>query len=280
MASVAVAVALAATGCGGPAVSPATTTTAGGPKLSPDGVVWLMTRSALAMVAGDPAVVGVLGKGRLYELVKPGQVPVPGVRATLAESFSSYATLAAAVAGGTLAPGVTAVLYDSEHWSFTPLDEQLNFPGAMRQAASLAEAHGLTLISAPALTLASLLAPGAPDAYAAYLQAGLGREAALAPMVDVQAQRAERDPATYAGFVKAATAQIRSANPSAVVLAGLSTNPTGAPVTAYQLIEAIRAVHGTVDGFWLNIPTPGPKCPNCNPPNPAVGIEAITSVFG
>ncbi len=276
----AVALACLVDGCGGTTVTPPASTVVSAPKLSADGLVWLMTRSALAKVVADPGVAAVLAKGHVYELMGPNQKPVSGVPATLVQSFTSYAALQTALAGGGLTAGVTAVLYDSEHWSFTPLHEQQDFSGAMRQVAQLVNSHGLTLIAAPALTLTTVLAPGARSAYEGYLQAGLGKDAALADIVDVQAQRAERDAGTYAGFVRAAAAQIRAANPSAVVIAGLSTNPTGAPVTADQLVAAMRAVAGQVQGFWLNIPTPGPKCPNCNPPNPSIGIEAINAVYG
>jgi hypothetical protein len=91
----------------------------------------------------------------------------------------------------------------------------------------------------------------------------------------LQAQSLERDTGTHAAFVRAAAGQARRANPRVTVLAGLSTNPPGAEVSSQQLTAAIRATSGIVNGYWLNIPGRGQRCPTCNSPRPEVGRQAL-----
>jgi hypothetical protein len=246
---------------------------------SAEGLIWLITRKALAQVASDPAARAVLEAGRVLEIIRPGQAPVPGIGATCVQTFHSYGELHAALAGDELAAGVEAVLYDCESWQFTPLVEQQRVGYYTDQAAALARASGQRLIAAPAVSLVKVLAPGTGDRYDRFIEAGIARSAAAADIVDIQAQNAERDPVRYARFVGAAAAQVRVANPSAVVIAGLSTNPPGAPVYAEMLTDAICSVSGLVQGFWLNVPDPGPHCPTCNPAAPQVGIAALIGAF-
>ena len=103
--------------------------------------------------------------------------------------------------------------------------------------------------------------------------------AKVSDVVELQAQSLERDTRTYATFVREAAAQARAANPRVAILAGLSTNPPGAEVTSEQLAAAIRVTRGIVDGYWLNIPGRGPRCPACNPPRPDVGRAALRGVL-
>jgi hypothetical protein len=103
--------------------------------------------------------------------------------------------------------------------------------------------------------------------------------AAHADIVELQAQSLERDTAGYASFVRQAAQQVRTANPRAAVLAGLSTNPPGAAVSSEQLAAAIQATRGIVSGYWLNIPGRGPKCPTCNASQPGIGIHALRQVM-
>ena len=46
-----------------------------------------------------------------------------------------------------------------------------------------------------------------------------------------------------------------------------------------ELTAAIQATKSLVDGYWLNIPGQGPRCPTCNPPRPDVGIAAMRAVL-
>lgn len=287
---------------------------------SPVGLTWILTRRGLSQLIVDATAEEILVTGRIYELVPDGKELLPGIEAIEAMSFGSYAAMAAAVDTG-LPPGTGALLYDPEHWQFTPMNEQLDVGGYVSLARDLVSSRGLELIAAPAVTLTKVLGPAprgwapAPvveaatrsgttsslaagrrhqpssqggwlsralrgrDRYDDYLACGLASLAAPADVVVVQAQQAQRDHVRYQRFVEGAVAQVREVNRSARVLAGVSTNPPGDPVTAAQLAAAMRSVLHLVDGFWLNVPSPGPRCPTCNPSRPDIGIAALRTVF-
>jgi hypothetical protein len=257
---------------------------AGGDERARDGAkvpvpAWLLTRRALAQVTADETVAARLARTRVYELIQAGQSPLARAGALPAVTFASAAALAGAVRRG-LPPHTQAVLYDPEAWSFTPVTEQRDPVGAAALAARAARAAGLQLIVAPALNLTTVLAPGSKVPRSdLFLELGLpGKLARHADVLELQAQSLERDSGGYAAFVTAAAAQARAARPELGVLAGVSTNPPGAQVDASQVVAAIRAVRPVIDGFWLNVPGPGPRCPTCNPIRPDIAVDALLAV--
>jgi hypothetical protein len=243
-------------------------------------LIWLLTRWALAQVAAEPGIREPLRGARLCQLLGAGQEPLPDLGAVPVLTAGSVDKLADAITGGQLPAGTRAVLYDPEAWPFTPGDEQRDPVLATARAAELAREHGLRLFVAPALSLTNVLAPGKAPRWRRFLDLGLAESLARsADVIELQAQSLERDTDSYASFVGAATAQARAANPRVRVLAGLSTNPPGAPVHLEHLTEAVRATYGTVDGYWLNIPRPGKHCPTCNPAQPGLGIELLRGIL-
>ncbi len=265
--------------CTGPAPGQAPHGRRPGPAVSPG--VWMLTRAALAQMLSYPGVRPRLQRTSIDELLQPGQQPLAGVSATPVVTFSSVSSLRGALAGNALPAGTGAVLYDPEAWPYTPRSEQRDPAAAAAQAARLAHAHGLKLIVSPALNLATVLRPASPAArWQTFLDLGIaGSVARVADEVELQAQSLERDPATYAAFVRAAAAQARSAHPGVTVLAGLSTNPPGAPVDSGQLTEAVRQSRADVQGYWLNIPGNGPRCPACGAAQPSIGAAVLSSVL-
>lgn len=186
----------------------------------------------------------------------------------------SVAQLQAALAQG-LPSQVSDLLYDPEHWAFTPLSEQLDVAAAAARAATLARGAGLGLVVAPATDLAEVTAPGRPVA-AAFLASGiLAGVSTSAAAVEIQAQGLESDPSRYAAFVREAVLQIREANPRAEVFAGLSTNPSGKLVTAGELLESVALTRHLVSGYWLNIPSQGVACPRCGSPQPQIAVSLL-----
>jgi hypothetical protein len=226
-------------------------------------------------VAG-PAVVARYLAGPQTTVIVNAAIPsgLAGWHVTFAVDTRSLAEIRADLAGS-LSPRISMVLYDPEHWQFTPLSEQ-SAPGpAARTAASLARAAGRQLIVAPATNLAQVTAPGASTARAFIQTDDLGKIAPSANWVDIQAQGLERNPQRYASYVSQAVSQIRSANPSAVIYAGLSTNPSGSPVTAAELIADVGLTSADLTGYWLNIPGPGASCPACGLPQPQIGLDVL-----
>ena len=244
------------------------------------GSAWLLTRSALAQLIADPAVRDELADSRVYEILQPGQRPLAGVTAEPVVTFASAAQLADAVNSGQIPAGTYGVLYDPEAWTFTPAAEQRDPVHAATAAAAAAHAHGLRLIVAPALNLTTVLNPGSREPrWRQFLDLNLvGPLARIADFVELQAQSLERDTATYTAFVQAATSQASAANPQITVLAGLSTNPPGAPVDSQHLTAAIQATRSMVDGYWLNIPGQGPRCPTCNAARPDIAIQTLQAI--
>ncbi len=258
--------------------SPAPATTSLAPEMgSGTAPAWLLTRSALSQLIRDRQARERLEAARVFELLQPGQQPLPGVTADTVVTFASAAALEQAVTGGQLPSGAYGVLYDPEAWSFTPPGEQRDPVRAAAQAAVVAHAHGLRLFVTPALNLTTVLAAGSGQPrWQAFLGLGiLGQLARVADAVEFQAQSLERNTAAYAAFVRAATAQAKAADPRVTVLAGLSTNPPGTPVDSAHLTYAIQATHAMVSGYWLNIPGQGPRCPTCNPPRPDIAIQVL-----
>ena len=243
------------------------------------GSTWIFARRALNQVSADGDVRARLGAARIFEVARFTHPPraQPGVIPTV--KFTSYAGLKQAIANGGLPSWVKAVLYDNEPWSFTPEVEQ-RAPGPYTEmAAALAHRHHLLFLASPALGLTAVLRPGVTRRATAYLQLGLAAQAArAADVVNLQAQSLERSTSAYVAFVREAAAQARRARPGVTVLAGISSNPTGPPVTAAQLIGAMAGARRYVDGYWMNIPSPGAACPRCNAPRPDLAIAAIRSL--
>jgi hypothetical protein len=241
----------------------------------------MLTRAALAELIADPMIRSGLDGAAVYEIVQPGQEPLAGFDAAVTVTFSSLVALSHAVTAGRLPAGTRAVLYDPEAWPFTPVAEQRDPVQAAARAAGLARAHGLQFIVAPALNLTAVLARGsAAPRWRQFLDLRLAADMAkVADVIELQAQSLERDRSTYATFVREAAAQARAARPGVTVLAGLSTNPPGALVASDQLVAAIGASRSSVDGYWLNIPDHGTRCPTCNQKRPDVGIETLRAVL-
>jgi hypothetical protein len=241
---------------------------------------WLLTRSALSQLLADPSVRAELRAAQVYEILQPGQQPLTGFAAKPVVTFASAAALEDAVNGGQIPAGTYGVLYDPEAWSFTPAAEQRDPVLAATNAAAAAHGHGLRLIVTPALNLTTVLQPGSTQPrWQQFLDLNLaGNLARVADVIELQAQSLERDPGTYAGFVKAAAAQVGAANPAVTVLAGLSTNPPGAPVSSQHLTAAIQATRSVVAGYWLNIPGQGPRCPTCNAPRADIAIQTLQAL--
>jgi hypothetical protein len=241
---------------------------------------WIVNQSALSLLGGagltQAQLQTLFGNDRTYLIRGLTQTAEPVSGALRTVSFTSYQAMERQFAGPGLPAGTRAVLYDNEDWSFTPVDEQRNPAKYEELAASLVHAHHLLFIAAPAVDLTDVLAPGESDHYAAYLRLGLAASAAkYADVIDIQAQGSETSLNTFTSFVKAAAAQARNANRHVIVLAGLSTNPSGQHVTSGQLVAAYNSARTDVNGYWLNIPSGGPYCPRCGTPQPQVAVPLL-----
>jgi hypothetical protein len=255
------------------------------PSSSPSGPVtpvstgtdWIMAGSAVSKLEGITSSVTVASylDGPQTTILTSSTIPsdLSGWHVTFALDTRSLAEIRSGVDDG-LTSRISEILYDPEHWSYTPLTEQLNVGASTQQAESLAHAAGRQLIVAPATNLAEAAAAPGESAASSFIQTDdLAKVAANANIVEIQAQGLERNSSRYAAYVAQAVGQIRSANPSATIYAGLSTNPSGGPVTAAELVAAVRATSSEVTGYWLNIPSPGSACPACGEPQPQLALD-------
>jgi hypothetical protein len=149
-------------------------------------------------------------------------------------------------------------MYDPESWEATPLAERLDPLGSIKAFCDLARAQGYFVMITPHPNIVSV--PGSPHApraretrEAAYLRSGITEVAAEhADAVETQAQRLQRDPATYRDLVAATARLARDIKPDVQFLSGLSTHP-GYPATAKMLKEAWASVRDVVDGHYLSL---------------------------
>ncbi len=177
--------------------------------------------------------------------------------------------------------GISAILYDPESWQLTPPAERLNLPHYTAEAARLAHSRGLQLIVTPATDLVRTLLPPRPnrtfrDSVRDLVRIKLAEQ--IAPATDIyeiQSQGAETEPELFVWYVTQEAAQVRAANPKAIVLARLSTNPHGLQVEASVIFQEVLATRRLVEGYWLNVPSGGPSCPTCGRARPEVGIQLL-----
>ena len=195
---------------------------------------WLFNGPGLAAIAADANASRFLDNSEPFIMTgrNVGTIP-PNWQAIPFASFTGFLAIKSALKVGTLAHDAEGIIYDNENWQFTPVEEQQNPAHYEKLAADLVRAHGLLFLTAPGVDLVTVLAPeNRTTPYDAYLRLGIAADAArYADIVDIQAQGSERDTTFYANFVVQAAAQARQANPNVLVLAGISTNPSGQQVT-------------------------------------------------
>ena len=247
------------------------------------GTHWLISASAISKLNDIPgsAMVARYLNGPQTTVIIGRTIPT-----SLADWHTNFALdtrslqeIRLGVADG-LSPRISMILYDPEHWSFTPIAQQSAVGPSTRTAASIAHSAGRELIVAPATNLAQVKAPGESTANAFMQTSDLEKVASSANWVEIQAQGLERNPGRYLAYINEALRQIRLANPNAVVYAGLSTNPSGPAVDAAELVEDVRLTSSAVSGYWLNIPSPGTACPRCGQPQPQIAIDLLESLAG
>src|SRR5215475_8703821 len=122
---------------------------------------WLFNGPGVAAIAADAEV------SRLLDHTQPFVMwgrHVPGVPsgwdAVRVMSFKNFSAIRDALKTRSLDPEVRGVMYDYEKWRFTPEEEQRNPAGYVKQAADLVHAQNLLFLTAPAVNLVTVMAPG------------------------------------------------------------------------------------------------------------------------
>ncbi len=265
-----------------PATAPITakgTTPAAAPASKP---AWIIADWAVAQLqhaALSPQLVNYFfNNASTYLIVHPGEKRVDAQLpdATRVQRFTSFVDMQKAFADGTILPGIKAIMYDNEAWSFTPANEKDQPIAYATQAEALAHAHGMEAIFTPAANLATLHASGSK--YSDYLSQGLaGQGARVADVFDIQSQQAEAT-SEFLPFVTQAVSQARAANSHAVIMTGIGPNPGGRTVTASDIMAAYQSTRAEVAGYWLNLPAGNPQCPQCGKAQPQVAVSFLQSL--
>ncbi len=140
--------------------------------------------------------------------------------------------------------GTKAILYDNENqpsWHTTPEIEKKHQYRYCKRAAEFSHSHGYAFIATPLSKKHSRL---------------IAEVARFSDVVDVQAQWLQSSITRYSNHVLPLAREVRRANPSTIILSGLSTNSDlGGVPTPSQLVACARSVQPLVQGYWLNLPT-------------------------
>ncbi len=229
---------------------------------------WLLAASQFSPVVGDPAARALLSGSTVLEPIGPHEVPSNLLPVVPTLVVHSEALLAQDVADGQVPDSIRAVLYDNERFADTPADEQADPMRYDELVAQMAEEHGWVSICD-------------------FVQPDRLPKSARVPEDEVPpcdivglntVQQSERDPGAYATLVEQMVGAVRTMAPTTPVIAGLSSNPSGSPVTSAEIANDIEATWRTVDGYWLNVPSPGVGCPHCHEPDPTLMADALAGV--
>jgi hypothetical protein len=218
-----------------------------------------MSDASLARIrAAAPGLVsGLLAGPSTFVLVSRGAGSQRDV-ALPAALFTSYARFVWELRRHAIPPDVRAVAYDPEGWQATPRDEQVDPLRYMTLFARAAHRRHYQVILMPGRDL--LLRPDGRCAKrqgetldGAFIRCDLAASARYAEIFEIQCAPDELNPAGLRRFVQASASRARAANPSAVLIATLSTETGGRRVAAATLTGVERAISPFVDGIQFNV---------------------------
>jgi hypothetical protein len=129
-----------------------------------------------------------------------------------------------------LAGQIDMVMYNPEHWEYTPDEEQQDLPATVKRAAEFTHAHGLQFMFAPDRRFA---------------EAHLGEVAPYADAVLLQVQRVQQDPQTLVPWVNEMASTARAGNPEIQVYVQVGATRG----TASEMFAAIQSVSDDIDGI-------------------------------
>jgi hypothetical protein len=166
-------------------------------------------------------------------------------------SYTSYARFSSDIRSGAIRYRYKWVMYDPENWSATPVGERQNPVKYMTLFGQLAHAHGLKVIQAPSLDLATVtgsVLPRQPGESADqwFVRADIaGKAAAAGDIFQLQDESNITAGGQYAYMFNTTERQARAANSNVLVFSEVSTDDA----TAAQMAAAAKSI--TPDGFYV-----------------------------
>jgi len=176
----------------------------------------------------------------------------PLTNATRIQVFSSYASIAQALAGHGIAADTRAVVYDNERSTGTPATELKDPVRYCQMTARLLHQNGLEYIASPGFDLSGPR-PANGEWFQQFARAGLMKCGRYADYLDIQDQLMQGT-SIYARDAQAAAKLLHQISPRAKLLMGLSTSPSGQLDTSGRLWQAYQDTSRFVNGYWLNVP--------------------------
>ena len=140
-----------------------------------------------------------------YIVLKPGQQMPDGWKGKATLLFDSYASFAAAAHSGKIGGGISAVVYDNEHWAQTPPNEKADPAKYSRMFMELAHSMGMTFIAAPTRKF-------------------FKGDARYADIIDVQLQDREIHTGSYARALRHDAKLAHHLNPDIKVVGQITSN--------------------------------------------------------
>ena len=194
-----------------------------------------------------------------------------GYATTPVLGYTSYAQFSSDIASGAIKYPYKWVMYDPEDWSQTPVGEQQNPVRYMKLFGTLAHAHGLKVIEAPAMDLCSvsgtLLPRKSGETCAQWFTrvSIAGAAATDADLFVLQDESNTTNLAVYDSLYTTSAAQARAAHAGIPVYSEVSTaNGTAAQMTAAAksispdgMYVAAPGATATADQFFLNMKAAG-----------------------
>ena len=172
-------------------------------------------------------------------------------RTTPVLAYTSYARFSTDIRSGAIRYPYQWVMYDPENWSATPAGERRNPVKYMTLFGQLAHAHGLRVIQAPALDLATVTGSALPrrpgeSADQWFVRADIaGKAAAAGDIFQLQDESNTTAGGQYAWMFNTTESQARAANANVLVFSEVST----VNGTASQMASAAKSI--TPDGFYV-----------------------------
>ena len=166
-------------------------------------------------------------------------------------AYTSYARFSSDVRSGAIRYHYKWVMYDPENWTATPVIERRNPVRYMTLFGQLAHAHGLKVIQAPALDLATVTGPvlarrPGESADQWFVRVNIaGKAAAAGDIFQLQDESNTTARGRYAWMFNTTESQARAANPNVLVFSEVST----VNGTAAQMAAAARSI--APDGFYV-----------------------------
>lgn len=225
---------------------------------------WIMNTRVLNSVTSDPAALAAIANDRIFAIgFDPHNVTDSEKELDIIPTYTSTkaGNIVNAILNKTLPKYIGAILYDNEPWALTPPYEYEHYKRIYKDLSELIhnDSHMLFIV------------PPVPSVRAL-------KVAKYADVVDIQAQFAQSSANRYKNTIAWKARKVAEANPDAIILSGISTNPSAGVPDPRTLVLIVDKTNGKfVDGYWLNEPNGGgtKSCPHCYPLRADIGKKFL-----